>query len=148
MGRITRGLESAMLPQDLPPDLPSFVARFGSDEQCHDDLFRQRWPDGFRCRACGHPRGWQLRRRHIYECAGCGQQHSLLKGTIFEQTRTGLAKWFLALYLVSASKGGISALELKRQLGQLPDRLDLAAQAAPRHDSPPPRGAGRPDRGG
>jgi hypothetical protein len=30
---------------------------------------------------------------------------------------TGLAKWFLAIYLVSASKGGISALELKRQMG-------------------------------
>jgi hypothetical protein len=42
-----------MLPEDLPADLPSFVARFGSDEQCRDDLFRQRWPDGFRCRACG-----------------------------------------------------------------------------------------------
>jgi hypothetical protein len=78
---------------------------------------RQRWPEGFACRACGQRRAWRLRRRHLYECAGCGQQHSLLKGTIFEQTKTGLAKWFLAIYLVSASKGGISALELKRQMG-------------------------------
>jgi hypothetical protein len=61
-----------MLPEDLPADLPSFVARFGSDEQCRDDLFRQRWPDGFRCRACGQRRAWRLRRRHLYECAGCG----------------------------------------------------------------------------
>ena len=30
---------------------------------------------------------------------------------------TGLARWLLAIYLVSASKGGISALELKRQMG-------------------------------
>ena len=30
---------------------------------------------------------------------------------------TGLAKWFLAIYLVTSSKGGISAMELKRQMG-------------------------------
>ena len=106
-----------MLADDLPRDLPTFIARFGSDEQCHAYLFQQRWPGGFRCRACGHPQAWRLGRRNIYECAACGQQHSLLKGTIFEQTKTGLARWFLAIYLVSASKGGISALELQRQMG-------------------------------
>jgi transposase-like protein len=106
-----------MLPEDLPQDLPTFIARFGTDERCHAYLFEKRWPDGFCCRACGHRQAWRLGRRNIYECAACGQQHSLLKGTIFEQTKTGLAKWFLAIYLVSASKGGISALELQRQMG-------------------------------
>ena len=106
-----------MLPDDLPEDLPTFIARFGTDEACRDYLFRQRWPDGFRCRACGHGEAWMLARRNIYECAACGQQHSLLKGTIFEQTKTGLAKWFLAIYLVTSSKGGIAATELQRQMG-------------------------------
>jgi hypothetical protein len=41
----------------------------------------------------------------------------MLAGTIFEQTKTGLARWFLAIWLVSSSKGGISAMELKRQMG-------------------------------
>ena len=106
-----------MLPDDLPQDLPTFIARFGTDEACRDYLFRQRWPDGFRCRACGQGEAWALARRNIYECAACGQQHSLLKGTIFEQTKTGLAKWFLAIYLVTSSKGGIAATELQRQMG-------------------------------
>jgi len=106
-----------MLPDDLPQDLPTFIACFASDEACRDYLFRQRWPDGFRCRACGHGEAWALARRNIYECAACGQQHSLLKGTIFEQTKTGLARWFLAIYLVTSSKGGISAMELQRQMG-------------------------------
>jgi transposase-like protein len=106
-----------MLPEDLPKDLPTFIERCGTDERCHAYLFQKRWPDGFCCRACGHRQAWRLGRRNIYECAACGQQHSLLTGTIFEQTKTGLAKWFLAIYLVSASKGGISALELQRQMG-------------------------------
>jgi transposase-like protein len=106
-----------MLPNDLPRDLPTFIARFGTDEQCREHLFKARWPEGFRCRACRHDDAYVLARRNIYECAACGQQHSLLTGTIFEQTKTDLAKWFLAIYLVTSSKGGISAMELQRQMG-------------------------------
>jgi transposase-like protein len=106
-----------MLPRDLPDDLPSFLARFGTDEQCRAYLFRARWPDGFRCTACGHERAWAMRARLVHECAACGKQHSLLAGTLFEQTKTGLARWFLAIFLVTSSKGGISAMELKRQMG-------------------------------
>ena len=106
-----------MLPDDLPEDMPSFVARFGTDEQCREYLFQARWPDGFRCSACGHDDAYALKTKIVYECVACRKQHSLLAGTIFEQTKTGLAKWFLAIYLVTSSKGGIAATELKRQLG-------------------------------
>jgi transposase-like protein len=106
-----------MLPRDLPGDLPSFLERFGTDAQCRDYLFEARWPDGFRCAGCGHARAWAHKARLIYECAACGKQHSLLAGTMFEQTKTGLSRWFLAIYLVTSSKGGISAMALKRQMG-------------------------------
>jgi transposase-like protein len=106
-----------MLPDDLPRDLPGFLERFGTDEQCRDYLIRARWPEGFRCAACGHPRCHALRARLALECAACGKQHSYMAGTIFEQTKTGLARWFLAIWLVTSSKGGISAMELKRQMG-------------------------------
>jgi transposase-like protein len=106
-----------MLPDDLPEDMPSFLARFGSDEQCREYLFKARWPNGFRCETCGHDDAYALRTKIVYECVACRKQHSLLAGTIFEQTKTGLAKWFLAIYLVTSSKGGIAATELKRQLG-------------------------------
>src|SRR3954471_1263301 len=111
------GGETTMLPDDLPEDMPSFVARFGSDEQCREYLFEARWPDGFRCSACGHDDAYALKTKIVYECAACRKQHSLWAGTIFEQTKTGLAKWFLAIYLVTSSKGGIAATELQRQLG-------------------------------
>jgi transposase-like protein len=103
--------------EGLPNDLPSFVERFGTDKQCRAYLFRARWPEGFRCAGCGHGRGYSHKLRLIEECAGCGKQHSLLAGTIFEQTKTGLSRWFLAIFLVTSSKGGISAMELKRQMG-------------------------------
>ena len=106
-----------MLPDDLPEDFLEFNARFGTDEQCREYLFRTRWPDRFRCEGCGHGDAYALRTRLVYECVACRKQHSLLAGTIFEQTKTGLARWFLAVYLVTSSKGGIAAAELQRQLG-------------------------------
>jgi transposase-like protein len=105
------------LMRDLPEDLPTFLARFGSDAQCRAYLALGRWPDGFRCAGCGQRRAYSHHVRLIEECAACGKQHSLLAGTIFEQTKTGLARWFLAIWLVTSSKGGISAMELQRQMG-------------------------------
>jgi transposase-like protein len=102
---------------DLPRDLPTFLERFGTDEQCRAYLVRARWPAGFGCTGCGHGQAYSHKKRLIEECRACGKQHSILAGTIFEQTKTGLARWFLAIYLVTASKGGISAMELQRQMG-------------------------------
>ena len=102
---------------DLPRDLPSFLKRFGTDAKCRAYLVRARWPAGFRCAGCGHGQAYSHKKRLIEECTACGKQHSILAGTLFEQTKTGLAKWFLAIYLVTSSKGGISAMELQRQMG-------------------------------
>jgi hypothetical protein len=104
----------AMLPDDLPEDMPSFLARFGTDEQCREYLPKARRPNGLQCTACGHDDAYALRTKIVYECAACRRQRSLLAGTTFEQTKTGLAKWFLATYLVTSSKGGIAATELRQ----------------------------------
>src|SRR4051794_3847712 len=111
------GGETTMLPDGLPEDMPSFLARFGTDQQCREYLFKARWPEGFRCAACGHDDAYTLKTKIVYECVACRKQHSLLAGTIFEQTETGLGRWFLAIYLVTSSKGGLAATELRRQLG-------------------------------
>jgi transposase-like protein len=101
----------------LPRDLPAFVRRFGTDAKCRAYLVRALWPEGFRCGGCGHREAYSHKKRLIEECRACGKQHSILAGTLFEQTKTGLGKWFLAIYLVTSSKGGISAMELQRQMG-------------------------------
>ena len=44
-------------------------------------------------------------------------QESLIAGTMFQQTKKPLREWFLAIFYVSASKGGVSAAELQRLLG-------------------------------
>lgn len=47
----------------------------------------------------------------------CGK-HSISpkKGTIFAKSDTDLVKWFFAMYLMTASKNGVAAKELEREL--------------------------------
>ena len=106
-----------MLPADLPATETEFHARFGTDQACRDHLFGVRWPDGFCCVRCEGRRCYVHKKRIIYECTSCKKQHSLLAGTIFEQTKSGLAKWFLAIFHITVSKRGLSAGELQRRLG-------------------------------
>ncbi|MBK1633656.1 hypothetical protein CKO31_23515 [Thiohalocapsa halophila] len=55
--------------------------------------------------------------RHRYECARGYRQTYLTSGTVFHGSRVPLTKWFWTLYLVSADKGGISALRLSKIIG-------------------------------
>ena len=80
-------------------------------------MFRARWPQGFRCPRCDHHKHCQLRRRKTLQCIRCKHQTSLTAGTVLENTKLGLSTWYLAMYLLTQSKNGISAMDLKRQLG-------------------------------
>jgi transposase-like protein len=97
-----------------------FQSRYGSEEQCESALFASRWPQGWRCAHCGCSRSFQTRNgtgRQLWECVICGYQSSSIVGTVFEHTKLPLTVWFLALYLLTQSKNGISAMALMRQLG-------------------------------
>jgi hypothetical protein len=97
--------------------LRAFLDRFGSEEQCREALMQQRWPEGFRCPRCGHAGHCQLKVRAVLQCNRCKHQVSPTSGTVFAETKLPLRIWFLAMYLLTQSKNGVSALSLRRQLG-------------------------------
>lgn len=97
--------------------LPAFLEQYGTEEQCRQAVFQMRWPDGFICPECSHDGFCILRRHRRYQCNRCGHQTSLTVGTVFEQTKLPLRTWFLALYRLTQTKQGISALQLSRNLG-------------------------------
>jgi transposase-like protein len=99
--------------------MPEFFSRYGSESQCAAALEKARWPSGFRCRRCGAVAHCVLRggSHQVFQCNACRHQTSLIAGTVFQGTKLGLSVWFLAIYLISQAKTGLSALALKRQLG-------------------------------
>src|SRR6267378_1658569 len=97
--------------------LLDFTARFGTEERCIEHLAGLRWPGGFVCSGCGGQQAWRLKARpRVYECGTCHRQESVTAGTVFHRTRTDLAKWFLAAYLMGRDKRGVSAKFLQREL--------------------------------
>ena len=97
--------------------LEEWNKHFGTAEQCLEEVARHRWKDGFRCPTCGHDQAWVLKRHCIRECRACRWQASPTAGTLFEHTRLPLNQWFLAIYLMTVDKGGISAVRLAQVLG-------------------------------
>ena len=94
-----------------------FRASFGDEQQCGEQLSRQRWPDGFKCPRCGGSSRGYMAERQVHECTLCAYQCSVIAGTIFHKTRTPLSSWFWAIYRMSHDKKGISALQLAKEIG-------------------------------
>jgi transposase-like protein len=55
--------------------------------------------------------------RNLIKCTECEYQLSATAGTIFHNTKTPLLKWYLAIYLITIDKRGISALQLQKEIG-------------------------------
>jgi transposase-like protein len=91
--------------------------RYGTEEACADTLFKYRWPNGFICPRCGNDSSWYITTRKVYQCSECRHQVSVTAGTLLHGTNLPLVKWFWAIYLVAADKGGISALRLSKHIG-------------------------------
>ncbi len=80
------------------------------------------WPKGPVCPRCGAmERVGKLEgkstRQGVYKCYECRKPFTVRVGTIFEDSHVALKLWLQAIYLVAASKKGISANQLHRVLG-------------------------------
>ena len=88
--------------------------------ELHDFIVAMRWPNGVTCQHCGSKHVTDL---HGTEAAlpllpeASGQQFSLRTGTVVADSRIGLDKWIVAIWMIVNSKNGISSYEIHRALG-------------------------------
>ena len=95
-----------------------------SDDQCREFLEGSRWPDGPVCPKCGKDNPYRIERRSktknvvksLYRCRACRKDYTATVGTIFEDSKIPLQKWFATIYLMASSKKGMSAHQIHRQL--------------------------------
>lgn len=97
--------------------LAEFMKAYGTLDRCEQALFAWRWPQGFVCPECGHAGYCALKSRRLFQCNACARQTSVTAGTVFAGSKLSLTVWFLAMYLITQAKNGISSLALSRQLG-------------------------------
>jgi hypothetical protein len=109
--------------QSIPPErrftITQFNDRFSDDDACLDWLMEQRYPAGVAlCSFCKVGRKHhRITTKKAYACDYCGTYISPMAGTIFEKSSTSLRLWFYAMYLMSATRCGISAKQIQRETG-------------------------------
>lgn len=93
-----------------------------TDTDCREHLERLRWNGQPICPHCGSQRENHYRLkdkgefRGLYKCKDCRERFTVTIGTMFHGSHIPLRKWFLAIYMFSAHKKGISSMQLHRDL--------------------------------
>lgn len=90
---------------------------FPSQEVCINYLEGLRWQNEPQCPYCKSKQASHRKGTSRYNCRDCNSSYSVLVGTIFEDTKLPLFKWFLAISLMLNAKKGLSALQLGRDIG-------------------------------
>ena len=94
----------------------SLTSYFNNNAICRQTIIESRWADGdVVCPYCGGHH-CVTRKDGKFRCKKCGKNFSCLVGTIFENTKLSLVKWFVAMYLISSHKKGISSHQLSRDI--------------------------------
>lgn len=97
--------------------LLEFSTNFPDEAACRAHFKAVRDREGVVCKDCGCLRHWWLKKRQMYKCMGCGRRTSLRCGTVMEHSKLPFMYWYMAMHLMTATKKGISALEVTRQIG-------------------------------
>lgn len=96
---------------------------YHDDDAARAHLESLLWPHGPVCPRCGvaEDRITKLQgsstRPGVYKCKDCRKPFTVTVGSVMERSKIPLHKWVLAAHFMSASKKGMSALQLQRMLG-------------------------------
>ncbi len=95
---------------------------FQDETKAREWLEARVWPSGPVCPHCGTTSEnvtkleGKAHRPGVYQCNACREQFTVTVGTVFERSKIPLTKWLAALFLMTASKKGVSAHQVHRML--------------------------------
>lgn len=99
-------------------NLMDLINFFNAEEKCHKFLKSILWVDGKMCPCCNGSKITEFTKNFKRNrCQSCKLDFSIIKGTIFDDSRLPLQKWFMAIYLIGSNKKGISSVGLAEQIG-------------------------------
>ncbi len=91
-----------------------FQREFPDDDACLEWLKDFLYPAGIECRHCGRvTKHHKVKSRKSYSCDVCGHHVHPTAGTIYHKSSTPLTLWFYAIFLMSATRCGVSAKQLE-----------------------------------
>ena len=95
--------------------LISVADYFDTESKCKQTLAESRWGEDIVCPKCGKHH-CKLSKTGRYHCTECNHNFSVTVGTMFENTKISLRKWFFAIYMITSNKKGVSSCQLSRDI--------------------------------
>jgi len=93
---------------------------FHDEDAARAHLEAQRWPDGPVCPHCGSDHVHRLQgkshRPGLFQCNDCFGAFTVTTKSVMESSHIPLTKWVLGFHKMAASKKGISAKQMQREL--------------------------------
>ena len=91
---------------------------YNTQAKCLKLLEQLRWGKNVNCTFCASKSVKAIKNEQgRYSCKNCKKSFSVIVGTIFEDTRLALPKWFQIITLMLNAKSSMSAKEIQRNLG-------------------------------
>ncbi len=106
-----------MLPQFKT--LIDLFEAFPTEQSAVDHLTAIRWADGKFCPLCGNVDGARIGslKGGRHKCYVCRGNFSIKVGTVFQDTKIPMRKWFAAIWMITAHPKGIASTTLATDLG-------------------------------
>ncbi len=95
--------------------LLDLLQAFPSEQSCIEVLEQIRWPNGVTSPYAPSSKVYNYGNGR-YRCAKTKRDFNVRTGTLFHATRVPLQKWFIAIWILSTNKKGVSSYCLARQL--------------------------------
>src|SRR3990167_11025326 len=97
--------------------LAEFAVHFRNEAICRKHFEAVRFANGDFCPHCRHNKIQRFSGDKRYRCPKCRMDFTIKTGTLFGESKIPLQKWFIAIYLLTTRKKGISSIELAEQVG-------------------------------
>lgn len=91
------------------------VRTYDTEQKCIDYLQQLRWVDGI-VSPFDKTSKVYICAGNKFKCKNTGKYFNVRTGTMFDDTKMPLQKWFMGIYLVASHKKGISSHQLARDL--------------------------------
>ena len=96
--------------------LLDLLKTFSDEQSCIDHFTAIKWSEKKQCPHCGGSKIYHFSDNRTHKCGDCRKKFSIRVGTIFEDSKIPLQKWFMAIYLTTSHKKGISSIQLSKDI--------------------------------
>lgn len=99
--------------------LYEFFQKFPDEESARLYFEERRWKGTPECGHCGSSNVVETKNHKpmAYRCKGCRKHFSVRTGTVLAESRLGLQKWLMAIYMMTTARKGIPSTQMARELG-------------------------------